>query len=135
MSLLIDLPLLLLFFVVCVVVRQIPSRSISHLPGPDPGPWVIGNIIYSLNMESGLNYTTGNLPELLRPENVGEAELAWIEKYGTAINLKSRQHLGCTLFDIFSLPPVAIEEGRPLLFLADCGPYCKSSFCAQLTTT
>jgi hypothetical protein len=31
---------------------------------------------------------TGNLPEILRPDNVAEAEFEWVNKYGTAVRIK-----------------------------------------------
>ncbi|KAF8507406.1 cytochrome P450 [Gautieria morchelliformis] len=71
MILSIGLPLLLLSFLLRAIIRRYLSRSISHLAGPAPGPWLVGNI-----------------PELLRPDNVGEAEFAWIKKYGTAMKIK-----------------------------------------------
>ncbi|KAF8518880.1 cytochrome P450 [Gautieria morchelliformis] len=73
MFLSIGLPLLLLSVLLRAIIRRylVLSRSIAHLPGPAPGPWLVGN-----------------LPELLRPDNVAEAEFAWTKKYGTAITVK-----------------------------------------------
>ncbi|KAF8511968.1 PAH-inducible cytochrome P450 monooxygenase PC-PAH 1 [Gautieria morchelliformis] len=71
MILSIGLPLLLLSFLLRAIIRRSLSRSISNLPGPAPGPWLVGN-----------------LPELLRPDNVAEAEFGWTKKYGTAMKIK-----------------------------------------------
>ncbi|KAF8507409.1 PAH-inducible cytochrome P450 monooxygenase PC-PAH 1 [Gautieria morchelliformis] len=65
------LPLFLFSVLLRAIIRRYLSRSISHLPGPAPGPWLVGN-----------------LPELLRPDNAAEAEFAWTKKYGTAMKIK-----------------------------------------------
>lgn len=32
----------LLFFLLRAIILRILARSISHLPGPPPGPWLVG---------------------------------------------------------------------------------------------
>ncbi|KAF8586834.1 cytochrome P450 [Ramaria rubella] len=65
--------LVVLLVILCLVIHRVRHgvRSISRLPGPTPGSWLVGN-----------------LPEMLRAENATDAERAWIDTYGTAVKIK-----------------------------------------------
>ncbi|KAF8589221.1 cytochrome P450 [Ramaria rubella] len=52
-------------------IRRLRARSIAHLPGPPPGPWLVGNT-----------------PALLRPKEIGDADFTWTNMYGTAVRIK-----------------------------------------------
>lgn len=45
--------------------------------------------------------TPGNLPEILRPDNVAEAEFAWTKEYGSALKIKDA--LGVCLSTVFTV--------------------------------
>ncbi|KAF8509096.1 cytochrome P450 [Gautieria morchelliformis] len=64
-------PLLAVVFLCGLLLRRFRSGSIAFLPGPPPGSWLVGNI-----------------PELLRPNEVGDADFAWTQEYGTAVCTK-----------------------------------------------
>ncbi|KAF8589322.1 cytochrome P450 [Ramaria rubella] len=52
-------------------IHKLRGCSIAYLPGPPPGPWLVGNT-----------------PALLRPKGMGDADFAWTKKYGNAVHIK-----------------------------------------------
>ena len=80
---------LFIISVIRAVVRRLQTHSISHLPGPPPGSWFVGNSHNPIGLALKLiNLSIGNLPELIRPDNLAEAEFAWANEHGTAVRIK-----------------------------------------------
>ena len=103
---------LVLLLLLRVLVRKIRAHSISHLPGPLPGPWLVG-VLYIFEKRICVNCSRpGNLPELLRPDNIADAEFAWTRKYGSAVKIKGA-------FGVCFL--VLIGAGSLLMLLATVG--------------
>ncbi|KAF8587081.1 cytochrome P450 [Ramaria rubella] len=67
--------LLSTFFISIIILRliilRLRAKSIAHLPGPPPGPWFVGN-----------------LPALVRPKEMGDADFTWTREYGNAVRIK-----------------------------------------------
>ncbi|KAF8513598.1 cytochrome P450 [Hysterangium stoloniferum] len=63
---------LVLFFAFRIVLRRLRSHSLAHLPGP----------------EKRSSWLVGNLPELVRPAEIGDADMFWTREYGTTIRIK-----------------------------------------------
>ncbi|KIJ43504.1 hypothetical protein M422DRAFT_253061 [Sphaerobolus stellatus SS14] len=65
---------LILFILISFTRRFIKSRrkfgDVVKLSGPPPGSWLMGN-----------------MPTLLRPEEVGDADFSWTRKYGTVFRM------------------------------------------------
>ncbi|KAF8483105.1 cytochrome P450 [Gautieria morchelliformis] len=81
-------PALLVLLWLRGIVRRLRAHSISQLPGPPPGPWLVGN-----------------LPDLIRPESAAEAELAWTDKYGPAMRIKGAWGTDA----LFTADPTALQ--------------------------
>ncbi|KAF8514719.1 cytochrome P450 [Hysterangium stoloniferum] len=63
------MPLAFYFF----VFRRVRIHSVTQLLGPPPGPWLVGN-----------------MPDIDRAENVGDAEFKWTKIYGPTICIKGQ---------------------------------------------
>ncbi|KIJ46597.1 hypothetical protein M422DRAFT_249745 [Sphaerobolus stellatus SS14] len=64
--------LLLSLWILYWIVQWIRRRSLDYLPGPSPTSWLIGN-----------------MDQILRPKEAGEAELMFTKNYGTAVYMKA----------------------------------------------
>jgi hypothetical protein len=68
--------------------RQLRVHSIAHLPGPPPGSWLVGKLRNLPLEEAGLSPSSGNIPELVRGENVGDADFEWVKAFGPSMRIK-----------------------------------------------
>ncbi|KIJ31170.1 hypothetical protein M422DRAFT_267252 [Sphaerobolus stellatus SS14] len=64
-------PVLGILWLFRLAVQRLRRHSINHLPGPPQGSWLVGNV-----------------PDLNRPEQMGDAEFAWVKEHGTTLHIK-----------------------------------------------
>ncbi|KAF8589249.1 cytochrome P450 [Ramaria rubella] len=64
-------PCLVAIFLLRMVIRRLRAHSIAYLPSPPSGPWLVGN-----------------MPELIRPQEVGHSEFTWLRDYGNNFHIK-----------------------------------------------
>jgi hypothetical protein len=82
-------PVVLLLICLRAIIRRCRAHTLSQLPGPPAGSWLVGNTAFRYPILVYFSFaSTGNLPDLFRPENAAEAEFSWTEKYGSAIRIK-----------------------------------------------
>ena len=69
-------------------LRCLRASSIAHLPGPPPGSWLVGMSSSDHSHQPRSNVSSGNLPQLIRPKEIGDADFAWTKDFGSAVCIK-----------------------------------------------
>ncbi|KAF8580093.1 PAH-inducible cytochrome P450 monooxygenase PC-PAH 1 [Ramaria rubella] len=64
-------PSLLVALLVLYFVWRVRARFVAQLPGPPAGSWLVGNV-----------------PDILRAENVGDSEFEWTRTFGNSVCIK-----------------------------------------------
>ncbi|KAF8499477.1 cytochrome P450 [Hysterangium stoloniferum] len=64
-------PCVAFLLVLRLLIRHLRRHSIAYLPGPKSESWLVGI-----------------MPDLIRPKEVGDADIAWTNEYGTALRIK-----------------------------------------------
>jgi hypothetical protein len=69
-----------------------PTARSLHCSPSWPSAWLLA-CWYVLELcglrKSGSSLPSGNLPQLVRPENVGDADFEWVKAFGTSVRIKS----------------------------------------------
>lgn len=83
-------PLVLAALLLHTTISRYRVRStVARLPGPSPGAWLVGMAtILAHDSSQSLIILSGNLPDIFRPREVGDADFEWTNRFGNALRIK-----------------------------------------------